>query len=507
MRHQGVRRWTLAVATLLIGLGVIQPVAATTVPGRDANAIVPAAFSGAMPWSQEGRWHWVEISYDGTHRISTPKYDVSIGKELNSAYFVATEVRTLQKNDPCKDCLMLSSTEQGPPSILGGPENPALRPAYQNIENGPRRQLKEDSADGGGIRWTYGSWFLNYSPITKTFFSWTWVPDDWTAEAEREGIVPDTSALPPDSESRDPRKRTTLSGRSSVKGTRVLPLRGTYRVTQEYGCVDENDGYASSASCPRSKPSFHDGLDFGAPGGTPILAAASGIVTFSGVDPNSRSGNSKIVIEHDGPNTGYRTEYLHWERSLVKAGERVAEGQEIAEVGSVGYSTGNHLHFSVYVDTTNRAVDPAAWLLSAGVSVLSGADIGDAAPPDLLQWSSLIRSAAARYGVPAELIAAVMAVESSGNPKAVSPAGAQGLMQIMPEQLTRLGVPEALWQDPKANIDAGARYLAETLNAGGSLEQAAARYFGSGCDVGGVCTDEYTARVMKWVAYYHDHLP
>lgn len=507
MHHQGVWRLTLAVTTLLIGLVVIHPVAATTVPGQDPNSIVPVAFSGAMTWSEEGRWHWVEISYDGTHRISTPKYDVSIGKELNNAYFVATKVRTLQKNDPCKDCIMVSSTEQGPPSILGGPENPALRSAYQNIENGPRRQLKEDSADGGGTRWTHGSWFLNYSPITKTFFSWTWVPEDWTAAAEREGIVPDTTTLPAASPTLDKLKQTTLPGQSSVTGTRSLPLRGTYRITQEYGCVEENGGYASSPNCPQDNPSFHDGLDFGAPGGTPILAAADGIVTFSGIDPHSRSGNSKIVIEHDGPNSEYRTEYLHWEHSLVSAGEHVTAGQEIAEVGSVGYSTGNHLHFGVYVAATNRAVDPVIWLLSAGISVLPSVDISDMVPPDVLQWAPLIRGAAERYGVPAELIAAVMAVESSGNPKAVSPAGAQGLMQIMPEQLTRLGVPEELWQDPKANIDAGARYLAETLGAGGSLEQAAARYFGSGCDVGGVCTDEYIARVMKWLPYYHDHLP
>ncbi len=507
MHHHGVWRWALAVTTLLVGLSAIQSVAATTVPGQDPNAIVPAAFSGAMSWSQEGSWHWVEISYDGTRRISTPKYDVSIGKELNSAYFVATEVRTLQKNDPCKDCLMVSSTEQGPPSIMGGPENPALRPAYQNIENGPRRQLQEDSADGGGTRWTHGSWFLNYSPITKTFFSWTWVPEDWTAAAEREGIVPDTTSVPANSAETNKSKRTTFSGSSSVTGTRILPVRGTYRITQEFGCVEENDGYVFSPICPENKPSFHDGLDFGAPGRTPIVAAAAGTVTFSGIDPQSRSGNSKIVIEHDGPNTGYRTEYLHWEHSLVAAGEHVTEGQEIAEVGSVGYSTGYHLHFGVYVEGTNRAVDPEGWLLSAGVSVLAGVDVSDEVPPDVLQWAPLIRGAAAEYGVPAELIAAIMAVESSGNPKAVSPAGAQGLMQIMPEQLTRLGVPEELWQDPKANIDAGARYLAETLDAGGSMEQAAARYFGSGCDVGGVCTDEYITRVMKWLVYYHDHLP
>lgn len=507
MRHQGVWRLTLAITVLVLGLGVIQPVAATALPGQNPNAIVPPAFSGAMPWSQEGSWHWVEISYDGTHRISTPKYDVSIGKELSSAYFVATQVRTLQKNDPCKDCIMISSTEQGPPSVLGGPENPALRPAYQNIENGPRRQLQEDSADGGGTRWTYGSWFLNYSPITKTFFSWTWVPDDWTAAAAREGIVPDTTAVPAISSTSDRLQRTTLVGNTAASGTRILPLRGAYRITQEFGCVEENDGYASSADCPKDKPSFHDGLDFGAPGGTPILAAADGVVTFSGIDPQSRSGNSKIVIEHDGPNVGYRTEYLHWERSLVTSGEHVVMGQEIAEVGSVGYSTGNHLHFSVYLDSTNRAIDPASWLLSAGVSVLPTADMSDVPPPDVLQWAPLIHAAADQFNVPAALIAGIMAVESSGNPKAVSPAGAQGLMQIMPDQLKRLGVSEDLWQDPKANIDASARYLAETLNNGGSMEQAAARYFGSGCDVGGVCTDEYTAHVMKWVAYYQQHLP
>ena len=69
MHHHGVWRWALAVTTLLVGLSAIQSVAATTVPGQDPNAIVPAAFSGAMSWSQEGSWHWVEISYDGTRRV------------------------------------------------------------------------------------------------------------------------------------------------------------------------------------------------------------------------------------------------------------------------------------------------------------------------------------------------------------------------------------------------------------------------------------------------------
>jgi murein DD-endopeptidase MepM/ murein hydrolase activator NlpD len=130
-----------------------------------------------------------------------------------------------------------------------------------------------------------------------------------------------------------------------VIGSRLLPLRGAYHVTQGFGCVEQNDGYPSPDFCPKDKQSFHDGVDFCAPAGTPIVAAASGRVMFAGVDSKSKSGNTMIVIEHGGPNAGFRTEYLHWERAIVAVGQHVTAGQEIAEVGSIGYSTGSHLHF------------------------------------------------------------------------------------------------------------------------------------------------------------------
>ena len=182
-----------------------------------------------------------------------------------------------------------------------------------------------------------------------------------------------------------PVKQATLLGQASASRICILPFRGTYCIIQEFGCVEENDGYPSSPSCPKKTPNFHDGLDFGAPGGMPILAAVSGTVTFSGIDPHSRSGNFKIVIEHDGLNAGYRAEYLPWERSLVPAGERVTAGQEIAKVGSVGYSNGNHLHSSVYVDASNQAIESAAWLLGDGVSLLPGAEMSDVPPAGVLQ--------------------------------------------------------------------------------------------------------------------------
>lgn len=68
-----------------------------------------------------------------------------------------------------------------------------------------------------------------------------------------------------------------------------------------------------------------------------------------------------------------------------------------------------------------------------------------------------IKEVAARYGVPADLVAAVIEAESDNNPRAVSRRGARGLMQLMPKTARTLGVRDPF--DPRANIDAGVRHL------------------------------------------------
>ena len=88
---------------------------------------------------------------------------------------------------------------------------------------------------------------------------------------------------------------------------------------------------------------------------------------------------------------------------------------------------------------------------------------------------ALIRSAAGRYDLDIELLAAVIAVESGFKPEAVSPKGAQGLMQLMPATARELDVTDPF--DPRQNIDAGARYLRQLLDQhDGSFVKSLAAY-------------------------------
>lgn len=119
--------------------------------------------------------------------------------------------------------------------------------------------------------------------------------------------------------------------------------------------VPEFKGYISSYFGSRispitGKPEFHNGLDIPAPYGVDVLAAASGIVIRSNY---SSSYGNVIIINHGD---GFVSLYAHNSQLLVQVGDQVTQGQVIAKIGSTGWSTGNHLHFSIQKD--GEWIDP-----------------------------------------------------------------------------------------------------------------------------------------------------
>jgi murein DD-endopeptidase MepM/ murein hydrolase activator NlpD len=151
----------------------------------------------------------------------------------------------------------------------------------------------------------------------------------------------------------------------------VLPLpAGSYTLSSPYG--------------PRWG-THHDGQDFAAPTGTPILAAAAGTVVAASCTspfcdrpgeldatgrPRTPGCGWRVVLDHPG---GVATVYCHATALAVREGQTVGAGQVIGWVGSTGNSTGPHLHFEVHTGTppvdSSNAVDPVAYLASVKVRV------------------------------------------------------------------------------------------------------------------------------------------
>ena len=110
------------------------------------------------------------------------------------------------------------------------------------------------------------------------------------------------------------------------------PCPSSHNVTSPFG--DRNSPTAGASS-------NHKGIDIGASSGSPIVAAAAGTVTVS---TYSESAGNYVTIDHGN---GFHTVYMHASARYVKVGQKVSAGQQIAAVGSTGYSTGPHLHFGV----------------------------------------------------------------------------------------------------------------------------------------------------------------
>lgn len=121
----------------------------------------------------------------------------------------------------------------------------------------------------------------------------------------------------------------------------VYPIKASWRLSSRFGYrIDPI----------KNTPSSHTGIDLACPEGTKIYSAMSGTVAYTGF--SSVYGNYVIVKHHDG----YQTLYAHMSKIIAKKGEKVTQDTVIGLVGSTGYSTGNHLHFSVYKN--GKLVDP-----------------------------------------------------------------------------------------------------------------------------------------------------
>ncbi len=90
--------------------------------------------------------------------------------------------------------------------------------------------------------------------------------------------------------------------------------------------------------------SMHKGLDIANTRGSDIVAAGSGVVTYSGY--NGSYGKT-IVVSHG---YGYKTVYAHNNKNLVQVGDHVEKGQLIGQVGNTGKSTGPHVHFEIHFE-------------------------------------------------------------------------------------------------------------------------------------------------------------
>lgn len=169
-------------------------------------------------------------------------------------------------------------------------------------------------------------------------------------------------------------------GALPAAGEVIYPLaKGTAVITSGYG--------------PRWGK-IHRGLDFGAPEGTPMYAVADGKVLYAGPSGTRTTGfGQSIWITHNIGGETWTTQYGHMYNATkyIKTGDTVKVGQQIAEVGSNGSSTGNHLHFQTQKGSTKVGgwADPQKWLNDRkAVWVSKGGKTGTVMPSNYINATS-----------------------------------------------------------------------------------------------------------------------
>lgn len=178
------------------------------------------------------------------------------------------------------------------------------------------------------------------------------------------------------------------------------------------------------------------------------------------------------------------------------------------KAGNVNYITSNissnASNLTNFI-TGNTSASAKAWQAARAAGAYLRSMNRDSSGGVPTPWEALINSAARRYGLPVALVKAVIKAESNFNPRAVSPAGAMGLMQLMPSTAAAMGVSDPF--DPAQNIEGGVKYLRLMLDRfGQNLELALAAYNAGPAAVekyGGIPpyreTQEYVRRVLAYL--------
>ncbi|OHA33666.1 MAG: hypothetical protein A2928_01805 [Candidatus Taylorbacteria bacterium RIFCSPLOWO2_01_FULL_45_15b] len=155
---------------------------------------------------------------------------------------------------------------------------------------------------------------------------------------------------------------------SAGKGVLSWPLE-TVRITQYFGKTEFATAHAALYS-----GNGHNGIDLGAPVGTKIFSAADGVVEGVGdtdlVCPSASYGKW-VLVRHGN---GLSTLYAHLSVISVKAGDSVARGQTVGYSGNTGYSTGPHLHFTVYASEGVKILSRKS-LVCGGTYIMPIADL------------------------------------------------------------------------------------------------------------------------------------
>ena len=253
-------------------------------------------------------------------------------------------LRCVQQNFGPHTYTGLSSLADGPT-----PDHPTGHTVDVAISGG---DTPTGLADGTAI----ATWATTHAAALGVTYV-VWNAQIWMADNPKAGWVPTGPGSGPTVGVRE-HVHVSVHGNAATGAGSVsttgwsLPLDpGTYTLSSGYG--------------PRPSPTggsgtFHAGLDFAAPTGTPIRAAANGVVTYAGFN---QGGYGNLVIISTAPNVA--TYYAHQSSLAVAAGAQVTAGQVIGAVGTTGDSTGPHLHFEVRVDGTG--VDPLPYLRQQGL--------------------------------------------------------------------------------------------------------------------------------------------